>query len=123
MEIVGDHSALVIVFDHLMIHRFATPLSEYRATVREMWGQPQIHTETLHLPGDGGGHLAVYLDLAQSIAEGRRPRCDARQARMSLELANAVILSGVTGQAVSLPLDGQAYDALLDDLKSGRRTL
>ena len=123
MEIVGDRSALVIIFDHLTIHRFAMPLSEYRATAPEMWGQPQIHTETLHLPGDGGGHLAVYLDLARAIAEGRRPRCDARQARMSLELANAVILSGVTGQAVSLPLDSQAYDALLDDLKSGRRTL
>jgi hypothetical protein len=50
MEIVGDRSALVIVFDHLTIHRFAMPLSEYRATAPEMWGQPQIHTETLHLP-------------------------------------------------------------------------
>lgn len=122
-EIVGDRSALELTTDYLTIRRFATPLSEYRATVQEMWSQPQVRTETLHLPGHGGGHLAVYHDLAAAIAEGRRPRCDAREARMSLELANAVIYSGITGQAVTLPLDRQAYDALLDDLRAGRKRL
>ncbi|MGB9753393.1 MAG: gfo/Idh/MocA family oxidoreductase [Roseiflexus castenholzii] len=126
MEIVGDCGALVIVFDNLTIHRFAMPLSEYRTTVREMWSQPQVQTETFHLPsdiGEHGGHLGVYLDLVRAIAEGRRPRCDAREARMSLELSNAIIYSGVTGQPVTLPLDRQAYDALLDDLRAGRRRL
>jgi hypothetical protein len=37
------------------------PLSEYRATAPEMWGQPQIHTETLHLPGDGADILRSTL--------------------------------------------------------------
>ncbi len=122
-EIIGDRGALEITPDHLIVRRFATPLSEYRATVQEMWSQPQVQSETFHLPGDGGGHLAVYRDLAAAIAEGRRPRCDAREARMALELSNAVIYSGITGQPVTLPLDRQAYDALLDDLKAGRRRL
>lgn len=122
-EIAGDRGALELTRDYLTIRRFAAPLSEYRATVQEMWSQPQVQSETLHLPGDGGGHLAVYRDLAAAIAEGRRPRCDAREARMSLELANAVIYSGITGQPAALPLDRQAYDALLDDLRAGRKRL
>lgn len=122
-EIVGDRGALELTRDYLTVRRFAMPLGEFRATVQEMWSQPQVQTEVLHLPGDGGGHAAVYRDLAVAIAEGRRPRCDARKARMSLELANAVIYSGIIGQPVTLPLDRQAYDALLDDLRAGRRKL
>jgi hypothetical protein len=33
-----------------------------------------------------------------------------------LELGNAMLMAGVTGKAVDLPMDGAAYDALLKDL-------
>lgn len=123
MEIVGDRGAIELVEDRLTIHRFSAALSDYRANAQEMWGRPGDSVETLQLPGDGGGHLAVYRDLAAAIAEGRRPRADGREATMSLELANAVIYSGVTGQPVTLPLDRAAYDSVLEDLKTGRRKL
>jgi predicted dehydrogenase len=118
MEIVGDRAALELVEDTLTIHRFAEPLSRYRETSQEMWGHPAQQVETLTLPGDGGGHLAVYQDLASAIAEGRRPRADGREALMSLELANAVIYSGRTGQPVDLPLDRAAYAAMLAELRA-----
>jgi len=123
MEIVGDRAALELVEDRLTIHRFSPSLSDYRATAQEMWGRPGDQVETVHLPGDGGGHLAVYRDLVAAIAGGRRPRCDGREATMSLELANAVIYSGVTGQPATLPLDRAAYHGLLEDLKAGKRTV
>jgi predicted dehydrogenase len=123
MEIVGDRAAIEIVEEKLTIHRFAPSLSEYRATSSEMWGRPATETEVLTLPGDGGGHLAVYSDLIEAIRSGGRPRCDAREARMSLELANAVIYSALTSTPATLPLDRTAYSALLNDLQSGSRRL
>lgn len=122
MQIVGDTAAIELVEEELTIHRFSEPLSSYCANSQEMWGHPTTEVERVQVPpGDGGGHLAVYRDLAAAIREGRRPRCDGREALMSLELANAVILSSSTGQPAELPLDRAAYSALLSDLRAGTR--
>jgi UDP-N-acetyl-2-amino-2-deoxyglucuronate dehydrogenase len=121
MQIVGDKAAIELVEETLTIYRFSEPLSEYRADKQEMWGRPATEVETLALEGDGGGHLAVYKDLAAAIAEGRRPRADGREATMSLELANAVIYSSYAGKPVTLPLDRGAYSELLADLRAGKR--
>ncbi len=74
--------------------------------------------EVLDLPGDGGGHLAVYQDLIEAIHTGRQPRVSGREALMSLELANAIIHSSHTNQAVVLPLDRAAYAATLKKLQN-----
>ncbi|MEN9934602.1 MAG: hypothetical protein RLZZ387_1181 [Chloroflexota bacterium] len=121
MQIVGDRAAIELVENTLTISRFSEPLSVFRATSQEMWAQPQTTVEQVDVPeGDGGGHLAVYQDLAAAIRHGRRPRCDGREALMSLELANAVIYSGLVGKPAELPLDRPAYSALLADLRAGR---
>jgi predicted dehydrogenase len=123
LEIVGEKATIEIAESQLTIHRYASSLSEFRASSDDMWGSPKIETETISLPGDGGGHLAVYQDFHTAIAEYRRPRCDAREARLSLELANAITLSSFTGATVALPLDRGAYSALLADLRMGKRSL
>jgi UDP-N-acetyl-2-amino-2-deoxyglucuronate dehydrogenase len=123
LEAVGDRASLELSGSQLTINRFGPSLTEYRTTAQEMWGTPAITSETLDLPGDGTGHLAVYQDLQAAIIEKRRPRCDARSALMSLELANAITLSSFTERTVTLPLDRGAYSALLADLKSGQQTL
>jgi predicted dehydrogenase len=77
----------------------------------------------MHLPGDAGGHLAVYLDLVSAIAEGRQPRSSGREGLMSLELANAITLSSFAERAVTTPLDRAEYKALLSDLISGKQRI
>jgi predicted dehydrogenase len=88
-------------------------------TSTEMFAAPDVQVETVDLPGDGGGHLAVHRDLFDAMAQGRRPRADGREGLMSLELANAIIYSSYTERAVKLPLDRAAYAALLAELKAG----
>ncbi len=117
-EIVGDRAAVELVEDRLTIHRFAPPLSQHRAESQEMWGSPQVTSETIELAsGDGGGHRAVYEDLIVALHDGRRPRCDASDALMGLELANAIIYSSQIGAPVELPLDRAAYSAMLARLR------
>jgi hypothetical protein len=53
------------------------------------------------------------------VRTGRVSRVPARDALWSLELANAIVLSTHTGEAVTLPVDRDAYAALLADLRSG----
>jgi UDP-N-acetyl-2-amino-2-deoxyglucuronate dehydrogenase len=121
VQVIGDRGGLEITGSQLTVYRFEPSLQEHMASSTEMFGAPRVETETLDIPGDGGGHLAVYQDLLEAIASGRRPRCDGREALMSLELANAIILSSLSNQRVSLPLDRAAYSELLADLRAGRR--
>lgn len=121
IHIVGDRGSLELSGEQLTITRFEPSLREHMTTSPEMFSAPAVHTETLTIPGDGGGHLAVYRDLHTAILEGRRPRCDGREALMSLELANAIILSSHSERTVSLPLDREAYSGLLADLRATSR--
>jgi UDP-N-acetyl-2-amino-2-deoxyglucuronate dehydrogenase len=121
LHIVGDRGSLELSGEALTVQHFEPSLREHMATSPEMFSAPAVQTETFTFPGDGGGHLAVYRDLHAAILEGRRPRCDGREALMSLELANAIILSSHADRAVELPLDRAAYSALLADLRATTR--
>jgi predicted dehydrogenase len=53
----------------------------------------------------GGNHQAIYANFVAAIQDGVPLVADGAQGRMSLELANALILSSHTGRSVDLPLD------------------
>lgn len=119
VQIVGDRGAIEIMGPRLTITHFRPALQEHMAAATEMFSSPKVEVETVELPGDGGGHLAVYRDLQAAIAEGRQPRVPGREGLMSLELANAIILSSYEDRPVTLPLDRDAYGDLLARLRAG----
>lgn len=118
LYIVGDQAALNLSDSGATVHRFRTPLREFILTDPNFFDTPDVHTEQITLPPASGDHTAVHLDLARAIRTGGQPRCDGRDGRMSLELANAITLSSYARRAVTLPLDRQAYSALLADLRA-----
>lgn len=124
LQIIGNRIALEFRGETLTIRRFTPSLAEFSATSPERFATPKVTVETFKPPEGtspaGEGHLAVHRDLRQAILTGQKPRCDGRDALVSLELANAITLSSFTGRAVSLPLDRAAYSALLADLRAGR---
>jgi predicted dehydrogenase len=122
VELVGDRGRIEIVGETIACERFDPPLSEHLPTSTEMFEQPALLSESVVLPAGRGDHLDVHEDFAAAIRTGASPRAPARDALWSLELANAIVLSTHTGGAVPLPVDRDAYAALLDDLRSGRVT-
>jgi predicted dehydrogenase len=120
IELVGDRGRIEIVAETLAYERFEPPLSEHLPTCLEMFEQPARVSESVALPAGRGDHLDVHEDFATAIRTGEPPRVPAREALWSLELANAIVLSTHTEQAVPLPVDRAAYSALLADLRSGR---
>ncbi|MHB8627853.1 MAG: Gfo/Idh/MocA family protein [Aggregatilineales bacterium] len=123
LEIIGERAAIQMIGDTITIQRFAPSLTEFIANDPNFFSSPTITTETLELPTSEtqGNHYAVYKDLESAIAEGRQPRCNGVEGRMSLELANVITLSSFSGAPVSLPLDRAAYHAfLIDQQHKGR---
>jgi UDP-N-acetyl-2-amino-2-deoxyglucuronate dehydrogenase len=122
IELVGDRGRVEIVGESIAFERFEPALSEYRATATEMFAQPAMVREEVVLPPGRGDHFDVHADFAAAIRTGRTPRVPGRDALWSLELANAIVLSTHAGRAVPLPVDREAYAALLADLRSGKVT-
>jgi hypothetical protein len=101
--------------DTITIQRFVPPLRMFIENDPNFFNSPATTTEKIELPASEiqGNHYAVYYDLEAAIAEGRQPRCNGVEGRMSLELANTITLSSFSGQPVSLPLDRHAYHSFL----------
>jgi UDP-N-acetyl-2-amino-2-deoxyglucuronate dehydrogenase len=118
LQIVGERAALELAGQQLTITRFTPAMLDQLRDSPQPFEAPRSAVETITLPGDGGGHLAVYRDLATAIAMGGQPRADGAEGRQSLELANAIIFSSYAERAVDLPLDRAAYDALLAELQA-----
>ncbi len=123
IQIVGQNGALELVGETLSALRFTPSLNAHMDDNPEPFSAPAIDVTTEDIPGDGGGHLAVHLDLQAAILEGRPPRADGRSGRMSLELANAITLSNFEQRAVTLPIDRAAYSQLLAGLRAGTRRM
>jgi UDP-N-acetyl-2-amino-2-deoxyglucuronate dehydrogenase len=60
--------------------------------------------------------LDSFID---AVLDGGTPITDGASALVTLELINAIILSGLRQQVVTLPIDRDAYDHLMDELISG----
>jgi predicted dehydrogenase len=64
-----------------------------------------------------------HNDFIDAIANGREPLNNAAEATKSVEVANAVYLSALTGEAVDLPLDPHAYDVAFKRMCAGELAL
>jgi UDP-N-acetyl-2-amino-2-deoxyglucuronate dehydrogenase len=126
IQIVGDRALLELTGDDLTITRFTPALGAARREITEKFGEPAFSSEQVTLPpapAFGEGHALVHRNFYEAIVNNGSPRCDGASGRMSLELANAITLSSCTQRAVTLPLDRQAYSALLADLRAGNRSI
>ena len=117
IELVGDRGRIEIVGESLVFERFEPPISEHLTSATEMFAAPERVAEIVELPPGRGDHRDVHADFAAAVLEGREPRVPARDALWSLELANAIVLSTHEQRAVPLPVDRDAYAALLAQLR------
>jgi len=118
LEIVGDRALLRLVDDELTVVRFDPPLRDHIALATDRLGRLSKRAEVVELrSGAGPRHQAVHRDFYQAIRRGSPPTCDGKSGLMSLELANAIILSSFTERPVRLPLDRAAYARLLTELR------
>ena len=70
-----------------------------------------------HFEGDGGQHRTILENFARAI-RGEEPLiAPAKEGLASVELANAMLLSGGTRTSVALPLDDARYRRWLNDQK------
>jgi predicted dehydrogenase len=115
-ELVGDRGKLQLVDGQLRVYRMDKPLREEIDT-GEHWGKPTGRWEDVAVQPGQTGHAEVVRRFARAVRLEEPMVATGEDGVRQLELANALLVSGYMGEAVSLPLDRAKYDAWLDGVR------
>jgi predicted dehydrogenase len=115
LEITAENGRVVIDAgrEGIFWDRNEVPMTEWNNTAEVGFSKPA--TWSVHIPTSGAGpqHQGILQNFADAILKGAPLTAPAREGIHSVELANAMLYSGFTGDNVELPLDADAYAALL----------
>lgn len=117
LEITGDRGRLVLENGELSFKRTELKVSEFCATTSESFAHAPVWDVKIPCGKDStNAHKDVIADFVNAILEDRAPLAPAEQGINSVEFGNAMLYSGLKGVTVNMPLDGDAYEAMLMEL-------
>lgn len=102
LEITGPEGTLIIENDALTAANLRTPVAGLATPA----AAPDHERSVSAVISDVSGHRRVIEDFLEAIRTGRRPLCDGREGRRSIELVQAMYESSRTGQPVRLATSG-----------------
>ena len=121
IEVYGEDGALVMDDQRLTLHRLETPLQEFIDTDKSVaFVAPGSQSENFEFEPNGSTHVPAFDDFARALLEGREPAITGEDGSRSQELVAAITLSACRAKRVTLPVDRQEYDALLEELRHAR---
>jgi predicted dehydrogenase len=117
LEIAGDRGKIVAEAGKLHFRRARHSVRTVRETSPLSF--TNVETWDFELPynkGPGDEHRHITQNFTNAILKNTPLLGAGIEGVRGLEIGNAILMSGVTRQGVDLPLNGEAYDALLKEL-------
>jgi predicted dehydrogenase len=126
VEIAGDQGKLELDTESwkLRFLRNKMPASEFSRTTSERFSAPPCQEVDVH-PGDDLGresHVVILENFRDAIVDGTPLLAPAEEAIRSLEVGNAMLLSGLLGVTVELPIDAELMEREIRRLAAGSPT-
>jgi predicted dehydrogenase len=118
IELCGEKGKLVLDAQGLHFWEVTPGVRELSDTTVAMWGKPESEEVAVPLEERETGHAAIVRNVARAILHDEPLISPGREAIASLELANAILLSGHTGESISLPVNRDRYDAFIEEKKA-----
>ena len=116
LEIDGEQGRLVIENRAIHFTRNEVPMTEFSRTTRSGFSSPDAWEIDIPHGGGAKGHSVVTQNFIDVILDGGDLMAPAVEGINSVELANCMLYSSLTGSTVDLPLDGAAFEAALKEL-------
>lgn len=119
LEIAAERGKLVLENGKLTFLRTEIPVSKFRNESRESCSLPPSWTVDIPFgPMPPSIHRIIIENFAEAILKGVPLIAPAPEGIRGLEIGNAMLLSHLKKQGVTLPIDSAEYDAQLQKLIS-----
>jgi predicted dehydrogenase len=118
LEIAGDRGRLVCERGALKFYQTRKGVREVREKSKEAFAH--IETWEIDVPiatATPESHKTVTQNFVNAILKNETLIAPGEEGVRGLEIGNAMLMAGVTRQAVTLPMDAGAFDTLLKDLE------
>ncbi len=117
LEITGDQGRLVLEDGKLSYRRNEIPTGRFTRTSKSGFAQPPLWNVDIPLPDNRGEqHLGILKNFTNAILSREKLVAPAAEGIHSVELANSILLSSLTGETVEMPLDAAKFAKALDRL-------
>ena len=116
LEICGDHGKLVVDEGRVIFDKNEIPCREFCKTSSERFASPPRSRYVIEPAKGDEGHHVITQNFINAILHGEQLIAPGEEGIHGLELGNAMLMSGITGQPVSVPTDREAYDQLIQKL-------
>jgi predicted dehydrogenase len=115
LELVGNLGTVISDGTSATLYSASQPVSAFSRSTLEMFGMPEI-SETHFKPAETiNQHAAILTNFVRTSRGHETLIAPAAEGMNSLELAGAMIYSAWLQQPVSLPLDADAYEKVLQE--------
>jgi predicted dehydrogenase len=109
LEVMAERGRVVAENGTLRFTRNRIPTAQFSRTTSKPFAAPPTSERVFAFKDAGGQHVAILRNFADAIRRGTPLIAPAVEGVRSVELANAILLSSWTNQAVDLPLDAALY--------------
>ncbi len=116
LEICGERGKLLIEDGTLRFTRNEIPATEFSRTTNQKFARPAVWDITFPGVSNGGGHKDITLNFVNAIIDREPLLAPARDGIHSVELGNAMLLAGLTGKPVDMPLNSAVFERRLKQL-------
>lgn len=116
LEIAGDKAKLVYEEGHIKMWINKIPASKFCRTSKKMFASPERVYKEIPVKGRAAQHAGIFRNFTDAVLDGKPLIAPGAEGINNVELANAMLLSGMTGEPVSLPVKNTEYNKLLKGL-------
>ncbi|MGE5608367.1 MAG: Gfo/Idh/MocA family oxidoreductase, partial [Bacillota bacterium] len=117
LEIAGDRGKIVVEKGKILFSRTRKSVREVREKSPEAFATMEAWEIEVPFKSDSGeSHAIMTQNFVNAILKDEALIAPGADGAKGLEIGNAMLMAGITRQAVNLPLDGEAYERLLKEL-------
>ena len=116
LEIVGERGKLILENNQIHFTRNEVSMIDFCKSSKAGFAKPDVWQVEVPFDPAPGQHQEITQNFVDAILDGSVLHAPAQEGIHSVELANAILYSGLENKTIELPLDAAAYEAKLNQL-------
>jgi predicted dehydrogenase len=116
LELCGTRGKLVLENNRLTFTRNESDMLDFSRAAKTGFARPEVWNVEVPFENTPAQHATLTQNFVDAILDGAPLVAPGADGMNSVELANAMLFSSLTGQTIQLPLDGAAYEVKLQQL-------